>query len=237
MLGSGPNFDTSGSGYYTVEEYKEILRYAKQRHIEVIPEIDMPGHSHAAVKAMKARYLNLKENSKAATEYLLSDLEMDSTSISVQMFSDNSMNPAVESTYTFIDKVVKEVKLMYEDIAPLKVFHFGGDEVPYEAWEGSTACMDLIDTKKVKSFDHLMEYFVKRVAKIVANHGLALGAWQDGVINDKDLLPVNISEFPNKEVLAYAWQNVWESGLAGCSYRLANAGYKVLKIYSDCHYI
>ena len=59
LLGSGPSANGLGCGFYSVEDYREILRFAKARHIEVIPEIDMPGHSHAAVRAMKVRYERL----------------------------------------------------------------------------------------------------------------------------------------------------------------------------------
>ncbi|XP_060064623.1 chitobiase-like [Ylistrum balloti] len=230
MLGSGPNFDTSGSGYYSIDDYKEILKFAQQRHIEVIPEIDMPGHSHAAIKAMQARYYRFQEvkDTKSAKEYLLTDFhDTDSVTTSVQMYSENSMNPGLDSTYKFVDKIVKEVKDMHAEIQPLKTFHFGGDEVPYKAWKKSYACEKLIEDGDVESFDKLMEYFVKRLAEVVAKHGLSLGAWQDGLIHS-GITPVERTKFPNKEVLAYAWQNVWESGLAGFAYKLANAGYKVV---------
>ena len=55
QLGSGPTKYTSGSGYYTKEDYREILRYANERHIQVTPEFDLPGHMHAGIKAMEAR--------------------------------------------------------------------------------------------------------------------------------------------------------------------------------------
>lgn len=194
LLGSGPGFDTSGSGFYTVEEYREILRYAKERHIEVIPEIDMPGHSHAAIRSMKARhqkFMATKEKKKAE-EYLLSDLDHNTLhrSHSVQMYSENAMNPGLESTYKFVKKVVMEVKKMHEDIMPLKIFHFGGDEVPYEVWDESPACMSLVDSEEVQSTEDLMEYFVSRVADIVDKCGLDVGAWQDGIIPDNNLMPI-----------------------------------------------
>ena len=231
LLGSGPDFSSSGSGYYSVKEYREILQYAKDRHIEVIPEVDMPGHSHAAIQAMKARYQKYKDmkQTKKAEEFMLIDLDDTSLGRSVQMFADNSMNPGLESTYAFVKKVVEEVKKMHEDISPLTTFHFGGDEVPYESWEGSPACTALVDSEEVESWEHLMEYFVTRVADIVSEYNLNLGAWQDGVITDEvSLKPVKRSKFKNKEVLVYAWQNVWESGLSGCAYKLANADYKVI---------
>lgn len=234
MLGSGPHLTSSGSGFYSVEDYQEILRFAKKRHIKVIPEIDMPGHSHAAVMAMKARFYKYKKTGdmQKAEEFLLCSVNDSLLAQSVQMFSENSMDPGLESTYRFVDKVVGEVQKMHEPIAPLETFHFGGDEVPYETWEDSEACIALVKNKKVQDFSKLMEYFVKRVAKIVAKHDLMMGAWQDGVIHDEvDLEPVERKEFPNKEVHVYTWQNVWESGLSGCAYRLANNGYKVRLVY------
>lgn len=230
MLGSGPDFETSGTGYYTVQDYQEILQYAVDRHIEVIPEIDMPGHSHAAIKAMRARYLKYKDEGdlEKGKEFMLTDLADNKHFLSCQLYAENSMNPGLDSTYRFVEKVVVEMKKMHEVVSPLKMFHIGGDEVPYEAWLESPACKKLVNTKEVKMFSELMEYFIKKVAKIVSEHDLCLGAWQDGVIHDEIFLePMKRSCFPNKEVYAYAWQNVWESGLSGCAYKLANEGYKV----------
>ena len=106
---SGPFTNSSGSGYYTVDEYKQILKYAKARHIEVIPEIDMPGHSHAAIMSMEARHRD-----KGDDEYTLIDREDKSRYLSVQQFRMNSLNPCIESTYHFIDHVVKELVAMHK---------------------------------------------------------------------------------------------------------------------------
>jgi len=62
MLGSGPFTNSSGCGYYTVEDYQRILRRAAARHVEVIPEFDMPSHSHAAIKSMERRYHRLSNH-------------------------------------------------------------------------------------------------------------------------------------------------------------------------------
>ncbi|XP_076469345.1 chitobiase-like [Babylonia areolata] len=231
LLGSGPHISNSGTGFYTVEDYREILQFATQRHIEVIPEIDMPGHCHAAVKAMQVRYSRLKEagDVRAAEEYLLSDLSATTNSDcqSVQMFSENSLNPGLPSTFSFIGKVMQEIQRMHQDICPLQMFHFGGDEVPYEAWEESPACQALIDSGQVSSFKHLMEYFVVKVADIASELNLDVGAWQDGVVH-KFEPPFPRKKFPNKRVAVYAWKNVWESGMASDVYKLANANYQVV---------
>jgi N-acetyl-beta-hexosaminidase len=68
MLGSGPFTNSSGSGYYSVEEYRDILRHAVSRHVEVVPEFDMPSHSHAALKSMERRYKRLREANRDKTE-------------------------------------------------------------------------------------------------------------------------------------------------------------------------
>jgi hexosaminidase len=121
MLGSGPDFETSGTGYYTVQDYQEILQYAVDRHIEVIPEIDMPGHSHAAIKAMRARYLKYKDEGdlEKGKEFMLTDLADNKQFLSCQLYAENSMNPGLNSTYRFIEKVVVEMKKMHEVVSPL----------------------------------------------------------------------------------------------------------------------
>ncbi|ESO84390.1 hypothetical protein LOTGIDRAFT_236342 [Lottia gigantea] len=228
VLGSGPFPTGSGTGYYSVSEYREILTYAAARHIEVIPEIDMPGHSHAAIVSMRTRYKNFMEKGqqREAEEYLLSDLSDKLEAKSVQMFAENSLNPGLESTFTFVEKVVKELKIMHADVNPLKTFHFGGDEVPYKAWKSSPACQALVSSGVVDSVGDLMDYFVRRVAGIVANYDLSLGAWQDGIMDDNE--PCERSRFPNKEVYVYAWKNVWELQHAADSVKLANKGYKIV---------
>ncbi|KAL8603368.1 hypothetical protein ACOMHN_039731 [Nucella lapillus] len=231
LLGSGPHSSNSGSGFYTVEDYQEILRFATQRHIEIIPEIDMPGHCNAAVKAMQVRHAKLKKagDVRAAEEFLLSDLSASTNTDcqSVQMFSENSLNPGLPSTFTFIRRVMQRVQRMHQDICPLRCFHFGGDEVPYEAWEESPACQALIDSGEVSSFKHLMEYFVVKVAEIASELNLDVGAWQDGVVH-KFEAPFPRKRFPNNRVAVYAWKTVWESGMASDIYKLANANYEVV---------
>lgn len=105
----GPFTNSSGSGYYTVDEYKEILKYAKARHIKVIPEIDMPGHSHAAIISMEGRH-----RSHGNDEYTLIDRQDKSAYLSIQQFRMNSMNPCIESTYHFIEHVVRELIAMHK---------------------------------------------------------------------------------------------------------------------------
>lgn len=169
MLGSGPYSNTSGSGYYAVGDYREILIYAKDRHIEVIPEIDMPGHSRAAVKSIHAKSQQaLRKHMKVDTYSIIDPLDRPDALMSVQQFRNDVMNPCINSTYTFVRKIMKEVKKMHADIQPLKFYHFGGDEVAHGAWDGSPQCRDLMKSHKgIPSllFHHQIDIYIYLCSK------------------------------------------------------------------------
>ena len=114
---------------------------------------------------MRHARLEAAGDERGAEEYLLSDLsaKVSAESQSAQMFNENSLNPGLPSTFQFVRKVMREVQAMHRDICPLRVFHLGGDEVPYEAWEDSPACQALVDSGEVQSHSDLMEYFVVKV--------------------------------------------------------------------------
>ncbi|VDI52489.1 hexosaminidase [Mytilus galloprovincialis] len=232
QLGSGPDTTTSGSGFYSIQEYKDILSYAKKRHIEVIPEIDTPGHARAAIIAMEARYRKFSNtNNMEAEKYRLIDPDNESKFLSVQYFKDNAVNPCIESTYVFIEKVVSELKGMHTDAGhPLNIYHFGGDEVAKTAWVNSTKCDQLNlnfsgDAASIRN--ELKNYFTKRVANITFTHGLNMAGWEDG-FNAGDGMPFHISMYQNQHIYSNAWDNVWEWGEARRAYNYANAGYKVI---------
>ena len=106
---SGPNTGVyPGSGYYSRQDFIEILKYATERHIQVIPEIESPGHSRAAIKAMDSRYRKFMKqgNQQEAERYLLRDLNDKSVYTSAQLWTDNVMCVALPSTYNFMEKVI-----------------------------------------------------------------------------------------------------------------------------------
>lgn len=230
QLGTGPHKSGSGNGYYSTADFIEIVKFASARHIEVVPEIDMPGHARAAVKSMEARYKKLlKAGQKAeAEQYLLSDPLDKSQYMTVQNYTDNSINVCLPSTYAFVDKVVYELQQMYRKAGTkLVTFHMGGDETGAGSWTASPACNALFakGEQGVAGPADLKPYFVSKVAAITSSRGLDLAGWEDGLMYD----PVNTfnrSQFANKHVLANAWDNIWEWGVADRAYRLANAGYE-----------
>ncbi|XP_032219150.2 beta-hexosaminidase [Nematostella vectensis] len=228
QLGSDPN-GSKVKQFYSVLDYKEILEYAEKRHIEVIPEIDMPAHSRAAIKAMEARYQRFKKigDDNKAQKYLLTEPGDPSRYISVQWFTDNAINPCMESTYTFVKHVVKEIVRMHQHFQKLKMFHFGGDEVAHGAWTNSTACKNFARRLGLKFssadiVDKLKEYFVQRVANITKDESLDLGGWEDGMLGPK-FVPYDRESIKSSQVFAYAWR-----GGGQRAYNLANAGYKVI---------
>ncbi|RAW01627.1 family 20 glycosylhydrolase [Pseudochryseolinea flava] len=249
-FGSGPNVTTPyGSGYYTRADFIEILRYATKRHITVITEIETPGHARAAVKSMDARYECLmKEGKKAEAEkYLLRDLQDASEYRSVQGWTDNVINVAVPSVYTFLETVVDDVLAMYKEAqAPINTIHFGGDEVPAGVWEKSPAVEQLMKVNhNIKSTDDLWYYYYGKVNDIAKKRGLTLYGWEE-IAMRKTMLDGNKAYIPNPDFVREGlqvdvWNNVLGWGAEDLAYQLANAGYKVVlscvsNLYFDMAY-
>ncbi|MDQ7039600.1 MAG: family 20 glycosylhydrolase [Rhodothermus sp.] len=248
--GSGPEKGRlPGSGFYRREDFIEILRYATARHIEVIPEIDVPGHARAAIKAMEARYVRLKAagySEAEAAAYRLVDPADTSVYRSVQGWHDNVINVCLPSTYRFLEKVVDELWQLYHEAgAPLQVVHTGGDEVPHGAWAGSPACRTVMQAEGIDNPAALQDYFLARFHQILARKGLRTAGWEEiGLtITEENGRRVHHPNprFRDQGFLVYAWNNIWGSGAEDHAYRLANAGYDVVlalasNLYFDLAY-
>ena len=211
-----------GSGFFSRADYIEIVRYAKARHIEVIPEIEMPGHARAAIKSMAGN-----------AQYRLTDPADRSVYRSVQGYPDNVMDPALESTYRFIDKVVGELVAMHREAgAPLRNIHMGGDEVPNGVWIGSPAVQALMQARGLKSVDELWYVFYGRVEQILKAYGLVPSGWEEIAVRQtrRDGRPTTIVNpgFAERGWRAYVWNNVPGWGAEDLAYRLANGGYEVV---------
>ncbi|RZQ53062.1 beta-N-acetylhexosaminidase [Pseudoalteromonas phenolica] len=232
QLGTGPFKSGTGNGYLSREDFVELLKFAKARHIDIIPEIEGPGHARASIIAMEARYDRLMVEGKPeeAKAYLLSDPKDTSQYLTVQNYTDNSMNACMDSTYAFIEKVTYELQNMYREAGTrLTNLHFGGDEVGAGSWVGSPACQAMFadPNNGVAGPNDLKPYFTQRVATMFAKRGIAPGAWEDGLMYDK-INPFKRDEFPNEVFTANVWDNIWEWGVADRAHRLANNGYQVI---------
>jgi len=231
--GSGPDpRNSSGSGYYSRADYQEVLRYAAARHIEVIPEIEMPGHARAAVQAMESRYHRLKEaGDKDFAKFLLSDFDDRSAYQSPQFFGDNVINPGHESSYTFIEHVVREVVAMHREAGvPLSTIHMGGDELAFGAWEKSPVSLAMMKKHNLETVADLWDYFYDRVDRIMREHGLFTSGWEElaarqTMLDGRPKLIPN-PRFTQRGFSAYVWNNT--TGNEDLAYRLANAGYDIV---------
>lgn len=226
--------------YLTKADFIEILKYANDRFITVIPEIETPGHSRAAIKAMETRYYRLKSQgkNKEAEEYLLHDFDDASVYNSAQNFNDNILNPALPSVYTFINKVLDEFKVMYNTAGvPFKTISLGGDEVPNGVWEKSPKIQQLMKEKGFTSVNQVWPYYIGRINDICLSKGLKLAGWEEiGMVNKGKGMTVN-DDMPNKKnMLLDVWNNVIGGGHEDLAYRLANAGYPTVLISSSNMY-
>lgn len=225
------NFDatapTSGNGYYTRSEFVDLLRYAKQRHVDIIPEIEAPGHARAAIVAMKARYRKyVKTHPAKATEFLLSESEDSSVYVSAQSYTDNVMNVAMPSVYKFMTKVMTEVKNMYAEAGlTLTEVHLGGDEVPKGAWMGSPLCRALMKEKGFDNQHQLFEYFYLGMADCVKPLGMKLSGWQEIGLHNSSATDARLLPFVNR---VYCWNTVPQWGGDEVPYTVANKGYGVV---------
>lgn len=230
QLGSGPNKDALVNGYYTNADYIEILQHARMYGVDVIPSLDMPGHSRAAVKAMEARYKRFMEqgNQQAAKEYLLSDFNDTTQYSSVQHYHDNTINVCMASTYRFVDKVFSHLLSLHEQArVPLNRYHIGADETA-GAWFESPVCQEYIASNEaLDKTEDLSSYFVARVAALVQDKGIIAGGWSDGMGNvDKtNLEPMQV--------------NVWDTLMSGghkAAYEFTQNNWRTILSFPDVLY-
>ncbi|MDR1369761.1 MAG: carbohydate-binding domain-containing protein [Dysgonamonadaceae bacterium] len=230
---------TLANGYYSRNDFIEILKYANRRHIRVIPEVDMPGHSRAAIKAMNVRYNKyIHSDKQKAEEYLLIDFADTSRYVSAQNFTDNVINVALPSTYRFVEKVIDEIDKMYDEAGlKLTVFHIGGDEVPKGAWEGSGICRDFMKVHNMTEIRELKDYFLEQVLPMLSKRNMQPAGWEEVATHGGTPNP----KFTNSNILSYCWNTLpaWKGD--ELPYKLANAGFPVIlcnvtNLYMDMSY-
>ncbi|RZL88391.1 MAG: beta-hexosaminidase, partial [Variovorax sp.] len=244
--GSGPDpRDPRGSGYYTRADYIAILRYAAARHIDVIPEIEMPGHARAAVQAMDARQRRLQAAGDAdAARYLLHDPDDRSVYRSAQWFGDNVINPGLDSSFAFIEHVVTQVAALHREAGvPLRTMHMGGDELANGAWERSPASQARMRKEGLDGVADLWDYFYDRVDGILRKQGLTTSGWEElaarSTLLDGQRKLIPNPRFSGRGFRAWVWNNT--EGAEDFAYRLANGGYDIVlapvtRLYMDMAY-
>ena len=150
---------TPYGGYYTQEEIRDIVAYAAERYIEVIPEIEMPGHSQAALHALP--WLGCNEQT-------------------VDVWTTWGVTPEVlcagkETTYEFLEKVLDEVIELF----PSELIHIGGDECPKERWAECEHCQAMIKAQGLESEEELQGYLVARIERYLNSKGRCMIGWDE----------------------------------------------------------
>lgn len=161
MIGkySDQKFDTiKYGGFYTQEEIKEVVAYATERHITIVPEIEMPGHSVAAISAYPYLSCNGKQIDVAKAWGVF-----------------NEVYCTKDSTFEFLQNVLTEVMELF----PGKYIHIGGDECPKESWKKCKNCQALIQKEGLKDEHELQSYFISRIEKFVNSKGKQIIGWDE----------------------------------------------------------
>ena len=206
---------SSANGHLTKEDYVEIVKYAWERRITVIPEFDTPGHSRAAIKAMEAYAKRTGDDS-----FLLSDPEDASEYCSVQYYRDNALNVAMPSTYKFIEVVFDRLIAYHKEAgAPIPAIHVGGDEVPGGAWVGSEPCQKIMKERGWDNIELMKSYYIENVLDIAESRGVKISGWQELVMDLED----HVYERMKKNLYSV---NFWHTGSGNDEYpyKYANDG-------------
>lgn len=166
----GVNEPRDYGGFYTQEDIKELVKYAKDRFVEIMPEVDVPGHSLAAV----ASYPEL---SCTPGTYRVNSGEqfMNWFDGGFSAMIDNTLCPANEKVYTFLDKVFGEIAGLF----PFEYIHMGGDECAKNFWEINPQIKELMQREKLKDMHEVQSYFVGRVNKIIGSKGKKMMGWDE----------------------------------------------------------
>lgn len=146
-------------GFYTQEEIREVVKYAADRFINVIPEIEMPGHSLAALASYPWLGCSPEKNYEVATLWGVFD----------------DVYCPKEETFEFLENVLLEVM----DLFPSEFIHIGGDECPKTSWKECAHCQNLIREKGLKDEHELQSYFISRMEKFLNSHGRQIIGWDE----------------------------------------------------------
>jgi len=159
-------------GFYTQDDIKEIIQYAEDRNITIVPEIDVPGHSMSAIAAYPELSCTKDLNTKVNPGSSFSEWYKDGT---FKMLIDNTLNPSDEKVYDFLDKVFTEVAALF----PNPYIHVGGDECYKGFWTKDAGCQALMKKMNMTKPEELQAYFMKRVEGILKSKGKKLIGWDE----------------------------------------------------------
>ncbi|ATC37047.1 beta-N-acetylhexosaminidase [Elizabethkingia anophelis] len=171
------NQPTERNGFYTQEQIKEVVAYARERKITIVPEIDVPGHSWPTILA----YPQLGVNKNSYPYFVFPFVS--SWGYWGNQFTPNTLDPSKEEVYTFLQNVFTEIVALF----PGEYIHFGGDEVRHVLWEKEPHIQEFMKIHQIGNVKQLQSYFVQRVSGIIKRLGRKPIGWNDVLADDKGL--------------------------------------------------
>jgi hexosaminidase len=147
-------------GFYTKDDIREVIEYARKRNVEIIPEIDVPGHSKALVASYPFLCCVDSANFEVATG---------------GKAPDNALCAGKEATYEFLDNVLTEVAELF----PTKYIHIGGDECNKKNWKKCPLCQQVMKDNGLQDEEELQSHFIQQVNKLVTSKGKTMIGWDE----------------------------------------------------------
>ena len=209
-----PNEPRTYGGFYTQEDIKELVKYGQDRFINIMPEIDVPGHSMAAI----ASYPELSCTPEAVNYQVISgEPFIDWSTDHPIALQDNTLCPANDKVYTFLDQVMGEVSTLF----PFEYIHMGGDECPKNYWDKNPQILAMRQKEGLKNSQEVQAFFVRKLEKIITSKGKRMMGWDE--ILEGGELPKNTA--------VMSWR-----GMAG-GIQAAKEGHEVIMTPSNQVYI
>lgn len=190
-VGAQKNKPEGSRGYYTQKEIRELVAFAQKHHVEIIPEIDMPGHSMGAIVAYPELTCEYVARVNADPALLAQNPKMKMRIWSEAGVSEALLCAGKNSTYEFYNAVLGEICKLF----PSKRFHIGGDEAPTHAWKNCKDCQALMKKKGMKNVQELMSYFFRENFDALGKAGKTALYWYE----------LDVPQYPKNAVM-YAWR-------------------------------
>ena len=183
----GTGYHKNG-GYYSQEQIQELIHYAKQLNIEIMPELDLPAHSWTLLQVMPE----------------LRDLSTNIQSEDVGNYPDNTINPAVEETSVFLKNILDEVSELFT----FSIIHVGVDERPKGAWEGSPKVIEYMKENNISSFDELQDAYMNNIINILKDSKKITAAWNEAALPPhNDIGSSGSAGKIDKSCVIFAWEH------------------------------
>jgi len=183
----GTGYSKSG-GYYTRTEIKDLIDYAKRLNIEIMPEIDLPAHSWTLLQIMPE----------------LRDQTSNISSEDVGNYPDNTINPALEETHTFLKNILEELS----EIFSFNIIHVGVDERPKESWEGSPKVIEYMKKNNISSFDELQDDYMNKIIATLKDNQKLTAAWNEAALPPhNDIGSSGSAGKVDKTCIIFAWEH------------------------------